>query len=284
MSGRTFVSILIPNRDRIDLLSRCVESILEKTTYKNYEVLVVESGSQPAAFRYYDEIEKHRKVRILSYPKGLNYSAVNNFGAKYARGDVLLFLNNDTEIIDPDWLEEMIRWAERKEIGVVGTKLVKRDGTIQHAGVIIGLTGFAGHIFAGLTEGHWGPFGSTEWYRNYLAVTGACLMVRRNVFQEVGGFREDFCYCGSDVEFCLRTKERGYRVVYTPFAKLLHNEAATRGGSIPNGDFQVSFQHCEQYLRNGDPYFNPNLSYWHTAPRLRVGKEQAPARRSFPSF
>lgn len=271
------VSIIIPNRDAVDLLRPCLDTLLNKTAYKNFEVLIIENGSNDlATFRFYDELEHLPNVQILKYQDPFNYSAVNNFGAAHATGDILLFLNNDTEIIDPQWLEELARWAERQEIGVVGPKLLKTDNLIQHAGVIVGLTGFAGHVFAGLPEGHLGLFGSTEWYRNYLAVTGACLMVRRQVFYQVGGFNEEFKLCGSDVEFCLRVRKNGYRVVYTPFAKLLHHESATRGTSIPRVDFDTSLRSYEPYLSEGDPFFNRNLSYWNTIPQLRLGPEQTP--------
>ncbi len=276
VTGGPLVSIVIPTRDQVDLLRRCLDGLLAKTTYRHFEILLVENGSKDeATFRYYEEIQNEPRVRILRYPKSFNYSAVNNFAAAHASGELLLFLNNDTEVLEADWLEEMVRWAHRREIGVVGAKLLKPDGMIQHAGIIVGLTGFAGHVFAGGPEAQWSLFGSSEWYRNYLAVTGACLMVRREVFEKVGGFSEEFGLCGSDVELCLRVRDRGYRVVYTPFSRLRHHEAKTRGDSIPQADFQLSFRYYERYLRHGDPYFNSNLSYWHTIPRPRSRPEES---------
>jgi GT2 family glycosyltransferase len=169
-------------------------------------------------------------------------------------------------------------WTCCDDIGVVGAKLLKPDGTIQHAGVIIGLMGFAGHVFAGLRDGQTTPFGLSEWYRNVLAVTAACLGIRRQVFEEVGGFSEDFILCGNDVELCLRVQKAGYRVLYHPFVRLLHEESATRDGTIPIEDFRESFKCYQRYLRDGDPYFNPNLSHWSLTPALREAGELAPER------
>lgn len=277
VSGQNLVSIIIPNRDKVGLLRRCIESLTKVTAYKKFEIVVVENGSKEGeTFQYYEEIQQQGKSRVVVFDQPFNYSAVNNFGARHAAGSLLLFLNNDTEAIDPEWLEEMVRWAERPEIGAVGAKLLYPDRRIQHAGVVVGLSGFAGHVYSGCREGEWGSFGSSEWYRDFLAVTGACVLVRREVFEKAGGFDERFELCGSDVEFCLRLREHGYRIVYTPFAKVLHHESATRGTAIPAHDFQQSFACYERYLKEGDPYFNPNLSYWHTHPELSERGGQSP--------
>lgn len=272
------VSIIIPSNGANSLLTACVDSLLRTTTYPNYEIIIVNNGEQrPEAFDYYRHITKERCVRVVHFEASeFNYSAVNNFGAQSATGDLLLFLNNDIEIFDAEWLDELVLWTERPGIGVIGAKLLKPDHTIQHAGIIIGLTGFAGHIFAGLPEGSTGLYGFTEWYRNFMAVTGACLMVRRDLFEEVGRFNEDFQLCGSDVEFCLRVLERGLRVVYNPFAKLFHIESATHQGDIPLQDFKTSLDHYAPLLQTGDPYFNPNLSLWHCRPTLNSPAEPAP--------
>ncbi|MGO0122933.1 rhamnosyltransferase WsaF family glycosyltransferase [Desulfothermobacter acidiphilus] len=273
-TGRSRVSIIIPTTGAMQLLRPCITSILERTTYTNFEVIIVHNGLANAEVtNFYHDLSKSNKIRVLYYDKPFNYSAVNNLGAKHASGDILLFLNDDIEVISPDWLEEMARWTERPEVGVVGAKLLKPEGTIQHAGVVIGLTGFAGHIFAGLQEGHVGIFGSTEWYRNFVAVTGACMAVRKEVFWEVGGFNEDFLLCGSDVELCLRIWKKGYRVVYTPYARLLHHESATRGEKIPRSDYMLSYLSYLPLIRDGDPYYNPNLSCWSTIPTLKVAEE-----------
>jgi GT2 family glycosyltransferase len=275
VSADRLVSIIIPTRDKVDLLRTCITSILERTDYPAYEVLVIDTGSsEPATREYYQTLQDIRQIRVLDYQGPFNYSAVNNFGAHQANGDLLLFLNNDTEITHPEWIRELGGWASWSEIGIVGGKLLLPGGTIQHAGVVIGLSGFADHPFAGLPSFTYGMYGSTEWYRNYLAVTGACMMMRKEVFDALGGFDESFVLCGSDVEICLRAREHQYRVVYNPFALLIHHERQTRGNDIPPGDFSASYKHYGRYLQGGDPYWNSNLSVWRKEIALRSKHEQ----------
>jgi GT2 family glycosyltransferase len=181
---------------------------------------------------------------------------------------ILLFLNNDIEALTPDWLEEMVRWAERPEIGAVGAKLLTPRGTIQHAGVIMGMGAYAGHIFLEAPGDASGIFGSVNWYRNYSAVTGACMMMRRKVFEETGGFDENYELALSDVEICLRIRARGYRIVYTPFARLVHYEGSTRAGYIPAKDLSLGYLHMRPYVQAGDRHYNPNLSYAGPIPAL----------------
>lgn len=277
VTGDTRVSIIIPTKDNLQMLQRCLDSILQRTSYKNFEIILIDTGStDPMIFEYYKEVSGEPRIQIINYDAPFNYSAVNNLAARYANGDVLLFLNNDTEILASEWLEEIVGWIKQQEIGVVGAKLLKPDGSIQHAGVILGLQGFAGHVFAGAPENYSGIFGHSGWYRNYLAVTGACMAVRKDVFEEIGGFNEDLALCGNDVEFCLRVRNYGYRVVYTPYVRLKHWEAATRGSVIPQKDFITSFYHYKKFLQNGDPYYSQNLSYWHTIPRLKTSNEMNP--------
>jgi O-antigen biosynthesis protein len=271
------VSIVIPSRGSNPWLEACLNSLLEKTAYSNFEVLVINNGPQlPTAFEFYRRLAHNPRVRILHSDAPFNYSAVNNFGALQAQGDIFLFLNNDTEVIRADWLDELVQWVERPEVGVVGAHLLQPDGIIQHAGVIVGLTGFAGHVFAGSREGQDSPYGFTGWYRDFLAVTGACLMVRREVFEQVGGFQEEFQLCGSDVEFCLRVRALGYRIVCNPFAQLRHAESATHHGAIPAQDFTVSLKYYEPVLGAGDPYYNPNLSPWQLFPALSQKADPRP--------
>ena len=270
----TKISIIIPSRD-INLLNTCVESVLDISTYKNFEIIIIDTGIEADENPwYYQKISGDPRIKIIKYGATFNYSAVNNMGVRHSVGDVLLFLNDDTEVMTSDWLEEMMGWIEQQDIGVVGAKLLRPDGAIQHAGVVIGLTGFAGHPFAGGYENYMGPFGSTEWYRNYLAVTGACMMIRRDVFDEASGFNETFVLCGSDVELCLRIRKKGYRIVYTPFAKLKHHEAASRGNCVPSQDFRVSYEHYKPFLEKGDPYYNLNLSLRYTIPHIKRGPER----------
>jgi GT2 family glycosyltransferase/glycosyltransferase involved in cell wall biosynthesis len=274
----TRVSVIIPSNGANPLLERCIASILDKTQYDNFEVLVVNNGAAlPETFPYYTNITRSRRVRVVHDDRQpFNYSAVNNFGAEHALGEVLVFLNNDTIVLSSDWLDEIVMWTSRTEIGIVGAKLLKLDGTIQHSGVILGLTGFAGHVFAGLLEAQNTVFGLTEWYRNYLAVTAACVAIRKDRFVELGGFNEALTLCGNDVELCLRSWKAGYRVVYNPYLKLYHEESATREGAIPSQDYRGSYEFYRPFLLNGDPYYNPNLSYWSLIPVLRKDNEEHP--------
>jgi GT2 family glycosyltransferase/SAM-dependent methyltransferase len=276
VSDENLVSIVIPTKNA-SLLKDCIESLEELTSYPHYEIIVIDTGMdrsrEPDFIR---RIGAMKHLRIIEYTLPFNYSSVNNLGVREAAGDLILFLNDDTVIIDPKWLSELVGWALQNPIGVVGAKLLHPDKTIQHAGVILGLTGFAGHIFAGESQHSMGCFGSTDWYRNYHAVTGACMMVRREVFQEVGGFDEGFILCGSDVDFCLRIHGLGYRIVYNPFAVVEHLESVSRGKDIPKGDFLLSYRRYEPFIREGDRYFNPNLSSWRCAPSLRTDGEEQP--------
>ncbi len=271
------VSIIILTCGANDLLKNCVESILHKTEYPDYEILIVNNGSkEPSEFTYFQEISKEPRVKILHFDGEFNYSRVNNYGVRHCDGEHLLFLNNDTEVISEDWLDEMVMWASQPQIGAVGAKLLRPNGLIQHAGVIIGLGGFAGHIFADAPEFFEGIFGTTQWYRNYSALTAACLMVRRDVFEEVEGFNEEFILNGSDVEFGLKLTKAGFRLVYDPFVRLKHIESATHEGKIPTKDFTTSIIHYKDLLQVGDPYFSPNLSYWNTIPSCKLNGEEDP--------
>jgi GT2 family glycosyltransferase len=275
ISGRPLISIIIPFKDKVDLLRTCLDSILKKTTYEEYElVLISNMSSEAATFEYLDTIGKNPKVRILKFDEEFNYSRINNFGVKHSSGSFLLFLNNDTEVIEPDWLTFLLEHSQRKEVGAVGCKLLFPDRTVQHAGVVVGITGFAGHVFAGLPEHTYNVFGSPDFVRNYLAVTGACLMVRKEVFDEVGGFGESFIVCGSDVDFCLRIHHKGYRNIYVPYAVLYHHEAASRGACIPAVDFLLSLESYETYLSVRDPYYNPNLTVLKTDCSLKMKDEK----------
>jgi GT2 family glycosyltransferase len=221
-------------------------------------------------------LNNNSNITVVHFSGDFNYSRVNNFGASFATGDLLLFLNNDTEVIDSNWLDELCMWATREQVGAVGGKLLTRGGRIQHAGVVVGLTGYAGHIFSGLPENRWSTFGLAEWYRDYSAVTAACIIIKREVFEQLGGFDEDFILCGSDVELCLRIWKNGLRVIYNPFARLKHFEGSTRVGEIPAQDFVVSYNFYLPLLKTGDPFFNPNLSYWNTIPTPAGQGDQSP--------
>ncbi len=269
------VSIIIPTKDKVKLLRRCLRSILERTSYENFEIIVVDNQSRQAATHaYYRSLAGAARVRILDYPDPFNYSTANNRGASQASGELLLFLNNDTEVLDEGWLAELVRWADRPEIGAVGTKLLYPNRTVQHAGVVLGMESFCGHVYRGVAQDHRDMFGALDWYRNYLAVTGACLMMRRQAFNLVGGFDEGYRIGYSDIEICLRLVQQGYRVVYTPFAPLLHYEGRTRFNHLPRPDIRRAYQHLGPTIEAGDPYFNPNLSYGSCLPTLAEPNEE----------
>jgi GT2 family glycosyltransferase len=269
------VSIIIPTKDRVNFLEKCLSSILKKTTYHNFEIVVVDNGSrEKATHQYYDKLQGDGRIRIIDYTAPFNYSRANNLGAGAAAGEFFLFLNNDTQVLTPDWLEEMVRWAELPEVGAVGTKLLYPNDTIQHAGIVLGLDGIAGHVFAGAVSDHLDLFGSVDWYRNYSAVTGACLMISRGVYTRVCGFDEAYQLGYSDVEICLRVQDQGYRVVYTPFAPVRHYEGKTRSNYAPLMDYYRGYAHVRGRVEAGDPYFNPNLSYASAMPKVANRTEE----------
>jgi GT2 family glycosyltransferase len=282
VSGEPLVSIIIPFRDKVELLKTCVKSILNKTTYKHYELLLVSNKStEEETFHYLESLKNNTMVKILRYDHEFNFSKINNFAAAASQGEFLLFLNNDTEVITDNWLMLMLEHAQRKETGVVGCKMLFPDKTIQHAGVVLGMTGFAGHVFAGLPDHSHNYFGSTDFVRNYLAVTGACMMIKRTVFEKAGGFNEDFVLCGSDVDLCLRIHSLGYRNIYTPYAVLYHHESVSRKGCpIPRNDYRRSLAVYGKYLENGDPYYNHNLSLLTTDCSLLSGSEKDILKRT----
>ncbi len=274
------VSIVIPTRDRPIYLKRCLRSIFEKTVYTDYEVVLVDTGSQEAeTLEYYQELSSEPRVRILYDREPFNYERVNNLGAGQARGAFFVFLNNDIEVEAADWLDELVRWGCLPGIGIVGGKLLYPGGTIQHAGIVIGMEGHASHVFSGMPDGATGPFGSTDWYRDVSAVTGACMAMRREVFGQIGGFDERLVIAFGDVEICQRAIRAGYRVLYTPFARLTHHEGKTRANFIPEGDIRVGFELLKDAVRIGDPYYNPNLSHSVRVPTLRRPWEEEPRAR-----
>lgn len=262
------VSILIPNKDHAADLKKCMDSIEEKSTYRNFEFIIVENNStEEETFSYYKEIEKRDNVRVLYYKEDFNYSRINNFGAKEANGEYVLLLNNDTEMIEPDSIKEMLDVCMRLDVGIVGAKLLYEDNTIQHAGVIIGFGGVAGHAFIGQDRDDNGYFSRIISVQDLSAVTAACLMVRRSVFDEVEGLNEEFKVAFNDIDFCLKVRKAGYLVVYNPYAQFYHYESKSRGQE-DSADKVARFQQeiglfgerWGELLENGDPYYNPNLT------------------------
>ena len=263
------ISIIIPNKDHIDDLKRCMNAIDSKSTYKNYEYVIVENNStDPATFQYYKDLEKENpKARVVYWDGPFNFSAINNFGAKYARGEYFLLLNNDTEIINPDCLEELLGYCMRSDVGGVGARLYYEDDTIQHAGVVIGFGGIAGHCFVMQPRGTTGYCHRIICAQDYSAVTAACMMVKKEAFEKVGGLSEDLAVAFNDIDFCLKLRKAGYLIVYNPYAELYHYESKSRGlEDTPekvarfNREMAVFEKKWPEILRDGDPYYNPNLT------------------------
>ena len=262
---RPKISIIIPTKDRIDLLRRCIESIQNRSSYDNYEIIIVDNMSQEEeTAAYLDGLGKsYENCRIIKFNEKFNYSKLNNYAAEFARGEHLLFLNNDIEVLNSDWLEAMLEQSQRDEIGCVGAKLLYPDRKIQHVGVVVGWGGRAEHIYKWLHSNDIGYMGHFVSIRNYSAVTAACMMLRKSIFNEVGGFDERFEIGFGDVDLCLRVRELGYENLFTPYAELLHYESATRGRSFsfdphPN-DTKRFIERWQEYIKGGDPYYNPNL-------------------------
>ena len=267
VQGEPLVSILIPNKDQVDSLDKCLRSIEEKTDYHNYEIVIIENNSEKEeTFRYYEKISSE-KIRVIRWEKEFNYSAINNFGVRHAKGDYILFLNNDVEIINSDWMREMLSHCQRKEVGIVGARLYYPDDTIQHGGIIVGIGGVAGSVFVGLPKGYSGYMHKAALQLDLSAVTAACMMMKRRVFEEVGGFEEKLKVAFNDVDLCLKTREKGYLVVYNPYVELYHYESKTRGAEDTKEKvrrFQTEIEYMRSHwidiLKKGDPMYNTNLS------------------------
>jgi len=261
VKGNPLISVIIPTRDHLRLLQRCIDSIEQKTEYRNYEIIIVDNQSrEPEALRYLDALSSKENIKVLRYEKSFNFSAINNYASSKARGEHILFLNNDTEVINGDWLSAMLEHSQRLEVGAVGAKLLFPDNRIQHCGVIVGIAGVAGHIFYGSRDNEKRP----SVVGNYLAVTGACLMLRQSVFREIGGFDEDLPVLYNDVDLCLRIRQHIYLIVYTPHAQLYHHESKTKvdtKGLDPYPHDTAYFKDkWSELIRRGDPYYNRNLS------------------------
>lgn len=264
------VSIIIANKDHYEDLSRCIASILDQSTYENYEIIVVENNSTTQEIReYYEEIGKHPKIRIVTYEGEFNYSRINNFGASFAEGEFLLLLNNDTQVITVNWIEEMLMYGQRDDVGAVGAKLYYEDRTIQHAGIVLGLGAHrtAGHSHYKVNIENVGYMGRLCYAQDISAVTGACLLVRKAWFDELGGLDESFAVALNDVDFCLRLREKGLLNVFTPFAELYHFESKSRGLDDADEKAARYNEESERFRRKwravldaGDPYYNPNFS------------------------
>lgn len=265
-------SIIIPMKDHWEMTDACIKSIFEKTTYPNYEIIILNNRSQKAdTYAWFEKVKQENRVRVIDADMEFNWSKINNFGIRHAKGDVFVFLNNDTLVISPDWLDRLAENALRPDVGVVGGLLLYEDNTIQHAGVVVGINGWADHVFKGMAPVHYGaPFVSPMVSRNVLAVTGACMAVSRATLEKIGTFDESFIICGSDVELCIRAHDHALYNRYDVNVRLYHLESKSRDSYIPEVDFQKSYEAYGPYRENIDPYFNINLDITSVIPREKV--------------
>ena len=269
VQGNPLISVIIPNKDHTDDLELCLFSMTRKSTYRNYEILIVENNSEKEeTFEYYRKLpDRYPKARVLTWEKEFNYSAINNYGASFAKGEYLLFLNNDVEILTPDWMEEMLQNCQQENVAAVGAKLYYPDDTIQHAGVVLGLGGIAGHIMCRASKEDPGYFGRMISVQEISAVTAACMMVKKSDFDAVGGLDETFQVAFNDIDLCMKFRAAGKKIIFTPYAELYHYESKSRGlEDTPEKQFRFDkevkrFQEkWAQQLEMGDPYYSPNLS------------------------
>lgn len=262
------ISIIIPNNDHYEDIRKCIESVINRSIYKNFEIIIVENGSKDKnTFDFYRQLELYTNIKVIEWDKPFNYAAVNNFAVKHTKGEVLLFLNNDVEVITSDWLERMLEHAVRKGVGAVGAKLYYPDNTVQHAGVILGIGGIAGHSHKYYSRNSHGYFNRLGIIQNLSAVTGACLMIKRKVFDEIQGFDEGYSHAFNDVDMCMKIREKGYLIIFTPYAELYHYESKTRGVEDTQEKQERFRKEIELFkekwghiLEKGDPYYNPNLT------------------------
>ena len=269
LTEEPLVSVIIPNKDHREDLDKAVRSLLEKGTYKNLEFIVVENNStDPETFAYYEAIQKELpQVKVVYYEGGFNFSKINNFGVRYAKGEYLLFMNNDVELINSDTIRELLGYGQREDVGAVGCRLLYEDDTIQHAGVVIGFGGIAGHTFIGLHEVQNSYFHRALTAQDYSAVTAACLLTKKELFRSVGGFTEELAVAFNDIDYCLKLRAAGKLVVYNPYALLHHYESKSRGlEDTPekverfNREVARFMKRWPEILEQGDPYYNPNLT------------------------
>ena len=268
VQGKPLVSVIIPNKDEKETLQTCLEMLEKNTGYQNFEIIIVENNSTTdEIFRYYKELSGNRKIHLLRWGKEFNYSAINNFAVAHAKGEYLLFLNNDVQSINSDWLEEMLGVCQRPEVGGVGAKLIYPDNTIQHAGCVIGMGGIAGHMFVDMPADRTGYLHKASLLQDMSAVTAACLLMKKEVFEQAGGFTEELAVAFNDVDLCLKVRKNGYLIVYDPYAKLYHMESKTRGAEdskekVRRFQTEIEYMRCHwiDILKNGDPCYNKNLS------------------------
>lgn len=271
------VSIIIPTRDHIDLLNTAVNSILEKTSYSNYEIVIVNNNSEEQnSYEYFGRLATtYDNIKVVNAFCEFNWSKLNNIGIENATGECYVFLNNDIEIISPEWLERLVEKAMREDVGVVGGLLLYEDNTIQHAGIVAGMKDWGDHVFKGYQPVHYGsPFVSPMVTRNVTAVTGACMAVSKDTIKQIGTFSEEYLICGSDVELCVRAFNNNLWNIYDPFVRLYHYESKSRDSFIPEIDFRNSYDMYTPYREKGDPFYSIALDYFSEQPKLENGEHQ----------
>lgn len=252
---KPLVSIIIPTAGNLKLLRSCIESI-EKSSYKNYEIIVVDNSRKEEARKYLGGL----RHKTLFYNEEFNFAKINNFAVKYARGEHILFLNDDTQIISQDWMEKILEYSVKPTVGAVGALLFYLNDTIQHAGVLIGIGGITSHAFEGLARNESGYKGLVKTVRECSAVTGACLMIKKSLFEQVGGFDENYAYSFNDVDLCLRLREKEYLIIYTPLAQLYHHGTASRPYIENDEEVKYFVKRWHDLILKGDPYYDQNLS------------------------
>jgi GT2 family glycosyltransferase len=268
LTTQALVSIIIPNKNHRGDLEKCVRSIFERTTYPNYEIVIVDNGSdEEDLLQYYETLRADPRVKLCSLDIPFNYSALNNYAIQYAGGEYYLLLNNDIEIITPSWIEEMLMYVQRDDVAAAGAKLYYPDGTVQHAGVIIGLGGIAGHAFCHYSQKDPGYMGRLGYAQNLSAVTAACMLIKASAYREVGGLDESLAVAFNDVDLCLKLRAAGYLIVWTPYAEAYHYESKSRGlEDTPEkkarfqGEVKQFAAKWGDILEKGDPYYNENLT------------------------
>jgi GT2 family glycosyltransferase len=279
------VSIIIPNKDHFRDITRLVKKLKEYDLDDQLEVIIVDNGSwflktgnavrlviKRGVEKYF---EKHG-VLVVHYDEPFNYSRANNLGAGLASGEYLLFMNNDMTIPEPGWLNELVQWASLPEVGITSGKLLYPNGRIQAFGTVLGMHGLAGHVFRGLPDDSGTLYGHTMWYREASAVTGACMLMRREVFHSAGGFNEDYQLAFSDVEFCLQVRALGYQIVCNPYARLTHYEGKSRSDFVPYKDLHLGLQRMGFEIETGDPLYPSKMSLLNTRPSVKPNYEPTP--------
>ncbi len=254
-SDKPLVSIIIPTKGNLKLLRACIESIV-KSSYKNYEIIIVDNSKKEETKKYLGGLQH----KVLFYNESFNFAKINNFAVKYTRGEHVIFLNDDTQVISRDWMEKMLEHSVKPTVGAVGALLFYLNDTIQHAGVLIGVGGITSHAFEGLQRNESGYKGLVQTVRECSAVTGACLMIKKSLFEQVGGFDEQLAFSFNDVDLCLRLREKGYPVIYTPHAQLYHHGSASRPYSQDNDEIGYFVKRWHDLILKGDPYYESNLS------------------------